>query len=102
VAAFHVSLELTGKLECPRGLLGLGTAPQQSLVMFAILIIVLAVAVIQGRRRDEASGLACAVGLVLGALFAVGSILSAPPLPPAPDKAYSEPLTICRPPFRTP
>jgi disulfide bond formation protein DsbB len=27
VAAFHVFLELTGKLECPSGVLGIGTAP---------------------------------------------------------------------------
>src|SRR5436853_4078529 len=28
VAVFHVYLELTGKLECPAGVLGIGTAPQ--------------------------------------------------------------------------
>ena len=28
-AAFHVYLELSGTLECPTGLFGLGTAPQQ-------------------------------------------------------------------------
>src|SRR5262249_45325113 len=30
VAAFHVYLEMTGKLECPAGVMGVGTAPQQS------------------------------------------------------------------------
>src|SRR6266704_5012252 len=30
VALFHVYLEQTGKLECPEGLLALGTAPKQS------------------------------------------------------------------------
>src|ERR687886_605295 len=37
VALFHVSLEVRGKLECPRGVLGLGTAPQQSLAAFALV-----------------------------------------------------------------
>src|SRR5687768_3826771 len=31
VACYHVFLELNGTLECPRGIFGWGTAPQQSL-----------------------------------------------------------------------
>src|SRR5437868_5534791 len=31
VALFHVYLELAGRLECPQGLFGWGTAPKQSL-----------------------------------------------------------------------
>src|SRR5713226_276723 len=31
VAVFHEYLELTGKLECPAGVMGVGTSPQQSL-----------------------------------------------------------------------
>jgi hypothetical protein len=30
VALLHVSLELAGQLKCPRGLLSLGTAPQEA------------------------------------------------------------------------
>jgi hypothetical protein len=37
VAVFHTWLEGSGKLECPPGLLGLGTAPQQSLIIFVLL-----------------------------------------------------------------
>src|SRR5262245_66543427 len=37
VAGFHVYLEQTGKLECPDGILGLGTAPQQGLAAQALL-----------------------------------------------------------------
>ena len=37
VAAFHVYLESIGKLECPAGLFGIGTAPQQSLPVLALL-----------------------------------------------------------------
>src|SRR5918911_608496 len=41
VALFHVWLEVRGKLECPAGVLGLGTAPQQSLVVFALVFALL-------------------------------------------------------------
>src|SRR5262245_61043536 len=34
IAGTHVNLERTGTLECPTGVLGLGTAPQQSLAAF--------------------------------------------------------------------
>src|SRR5437588_394700 len=41
VALWHVDLERTGKLTCPSGLFGLATAPQQSMVAFALLCAVL-------------------------------------------------------------
>ena len=37
VAAFHEYLVLAGKLECPGGLFGRGTAPAQSLALFVQL-----------------------------------------------------------------
>src|SRR5262249_12993545 len=43
VALFHVYLETAGKLECPEGVLGWGTAPQQSLAVFVVLTALLAV-----------------------------------------------------------
>jgi len=43
VAGFHEFLERTGKLECPAGIFGLGTAPQQSLALFMLLTCVLSV-----------------------------------------------------------
>src|SRR5712692_3215320 len=39
VAGWHVSLEVRGKLECPSGILALGTAPQQSLAAFVFLTV---------------------------------------------------------------
>src|SRR5947209_14635756 len=45
VAVFHVFLELNGTLECPAGLFGLGTVPQQSLLAFVLLTGLLALAV---------------------------------------------------------
>ncbi|HLG43084.1 MAG TPA: disulfide bond formation protein B, partial [Planctomycetota bacterium] len=37
VAAFHVSMEARGILECPRGVLGLGSSPLQSLLVFVLI-----------------------------------------------------------------
>jgi disulfide bond formation protein DsbB len=92
VAAFHEYLELAGKLECPSGLFGLGTAPQQSLVVFLVLTTVLAIAA----RRQPA---AVAGGAMLGAVLAWACIASAPAMPAAPTKPYDQPLEICRPPY---
>jgi disulfide bond formation protein DsbB len=92
VAAFHEYLEYSGKLECPQAILGLGTAPQQSLALFVLLTVVLA---ITARRQVAAAGLAVLLGLGL----AWACIASAPPMPPAPTKPYEQPLDICRPPF---
>jgi disulfide bond formation protein DsbB len=98
IAAFHVWLEFSGKLECPGGVLGIGTAPQQSLALFVVLTASLGIAVCVG--RSDGKSVACATGVLLGALFAVGSIASAPPLKPPPDAPYKEDLTTCRVPYR--
>ena len=92
LAAFHENLVLTGKLECPEALLGLGSAPLQSLLLFALLTLLLAIA---ARRQLAAAGAATILGLAL----AWASIASAPPMPPAPTKPYDQPPDICRPPF---
>ena len=93
VAAFHQYLVTSGKLECPSGLLGMGTAPLQSLVLFIALSVVVALGI--GRRLVPALG-AAAIGVAL----AVVCIASAPSMPPAPPEPYSDPLEICRPPYR--
>ncbi|HLJ10868.1 MAG TPA: disulfide bond formation protein B [Planctomycetaceae bacterium] len=96
VAAFHEYLVLTGVLECPKALLGLGTAPAQSLIIFVAL---LATVVAGAKRKPPVIGAA----LILGLLIAWGSIASAPPLPPAPKQPYdpaTQPLDMCRPVFR--
>jgi disulfide bond formation protein DsbB len=97
VAAFHVYLEATGKLECPAGVLGIGTAPQQSLA--ALVVLFLLVFAGAARSGGERKGAATAGAFVLGLLFAAGAIASAPPMPAAPTKAYETPLEVCRPPF---
>src|SRR5262245_27050363 len=96
VAAFHVYLELTGKLECPAGVFGWGTAPQQSLAALAVLLALLGV----GAVRGGPFGAAAAGAVVLGALLAVASVVSAPPPPQAPAKPYEQAPDVCRPPYR--
>jgi disulfide bond formation protein DsbB len=105
VAAFHVNLVRTGVLECPAGLLGLGSAPLQSLLVFSLLTLLLIAAPFAPGKGAEAPGMLArlVLALVLGGLMGVGCITSAPPLPPAPTKAYDpekEPLKGCRRPFR--
>jgi disulfide bond formation protein DsbB len=98
VALFHVSLELRGKLECPGGIFGLGSAPQQSLVMFvAIVAFLLLQAVRPGQESLSRSSLACAAAF--GAVMAIGSCIANPPMPEAPKQPYAKPPDICRPPF---
>jgi len=103
VAAFHQYLVWTDVLECPPGLLGQGTAPAQSLTIFVLLTVVLALAVIGG-PRDRQQLLSTMGAGVLGLALAWGSIISAPSLPPPPGNPYDpvkQPLDTCRPPYRT-
>lgn len=91
VACFHVYLELTGKLECPAGILGFGSAPQQSLAVFAVVIVLLLSDGVKGRSRRP---FALVGGLVLGGLLAAASCIANPPPAPSPTP------DICRPPVR--
>lgn len=93
VALYHVFLELMGKLECPPGIEGYGTAPQQSLAAFALLFVLLTLDAVRPRA---AGALATLGGMLLGGLFAVGAVLSTAPLPPPPPEAYEQPIDMCR------
>ena len=99
VALFHVSLELNGTLECPKGLLSVGTAPQQSALMFAALFTILLADEWGGAGSNVGKGFRLIPALALGALLAVASCVANPPLPRAPDRPYPEPPDICRPPY---
>lgn len=100
VAIFHVYLELAGTLECPSGLFGWGTVPQQSLGLFVLLVAALSAALAKGRTIQPVGRLPLTAAILLGALFFVGAIRSAPPLPPPPTQPYQPPLEKCRPPFQ--
>jgi disulfide bond formation protein DsbB len=100
VAVFHVSLELRGTLECPAGLLGIGTAPQQSCTVLALLFLLVAVGAVLSGGAGAVPWRAAGAAVVLGLLLAWGAVASSPPMPAPPTKAYETPLDICRPPFR--
>jgi hypothetical protein len=102
VGGFHVFLEVKGKLECPGGIFGLGSAPQQALAVQALLsVILLADALRPG--RPGTGPVTALFTLIVGGLLAYGSIASAPPLPRAPDKPYPEGrIEVCRPPYVAP
>jgi hypothetical protein len=102
VAFFHEFLEGKGALECPAGLLGLGTAPQQSLGVFLVLFVLVLADAVTGPVPAARRGLAVTGALVLGALLAVGSCVSNPPMPGAPREPYAGPPEICRPPYHIP
>jgi len=93
VALFHVSLEFNGKLECPPGMFGVGSAPQQSLAVFAVIALLLLLDVL-----TAVQWLALLASLVLGGLLAVASVIGNPPMKEGPKEPYKEKLDICRPP----
>lgn len=95
IAGYHCYLEYTGFLECPKGILGVGSAPQQSLVILVVLVALLLLDLC-GRR----SSLGIVAAMVLGGLFAFSGIKSTPKSPP-PSQAYLLPIDEdgCRRPF---
>ncbi len=98
VAVFHEYLEQTGKLECPAGILGLGTAPQQSLLALVILTTALILGVVRGGNNGGRKVVSTGAAIILGVLFAVAAVRSAAP-PKIPQEPYKETLDICRPPY---
>lgn len=98
VALFHEFLELKGTLECPLGIFGIGTAPQQSLAMFVVLFAILAADVL----RRQAAWTALSGVLLIGGLLAVASCTTNPPMPAPPAQPYPNEPEICRPPYRAP
>ena len=99
VAGFHVYLEATGKLECPKGILDIGSAPQQSLAALGSFALILLLATFPS-LQPNGGVLGGVVGIILGAGFAYGCIVSVQPPPPKPPRAYDPPeIKTCRPPY---
>jgi disulfide bond formation protein DsbB len=98
VALFHVGLEVRGALECPTGVLGLGTAPQQSLAGFVVLTAVLVVGSLAG-QTGSVPWRPLAAAVALGVTVAGLSLVANPPMPERPKRPYEAPPDICRPPF---
>jgi disulfide bond formation protein DsbB len=89
IAVWHCYLEGSGRLECPAGVFALGSAPQQSLAIYVILLGLLIAGLIADSGRRGADLAIGAGAIVLGILFAVGGIRSSPKTP-VPD--YTVPV----------
>jgi disulfide bond formation protein DsbB len=103
IASFHEYLVLADVLECPLGLLEIGTAPAQSLALFLLLSAILVTGVLVGYRRQTLPTSSLIFAVLLGLLLAWASIASSPPAPPIPKAPYDpakQPLEMCRPPYR--
>jgi disulfide bond formation protein DsbB len=96
VAAYHVSLEARGRMECPAGVTTVLSAPKESLLAFALL----ALALVHGTLISElpAHGWrTIGTALVLAAVILPACLFTvAMPAPPKPE-AYQSPPVICRP-----
>jgi hypothetical protein len=101
VAIWHEYLELVGKLECPAGIAGIGSAPQQSLTIIVLLFVVLLLDTHRSRVIPGSSFLATCGAVLLGFGLAFAGIKSVPP-PTIPTKAYEGTIDICRPPYHAP
>jgi disulfide bond formation protein DsbB len=100
VALFHEYLVVTGVLECPRGFLGLGTSPAQSLAIFTLTVTVVVAGVLARGSDPSSRAVSISGAAMLGLLLAWASIAGSPPLPPAPKAPYDpvkQPLDMCRP-----
>jgi Disulfide bond formation protein DsbB len=87
VAAFHTYLDMTGKLVCPKGMFGIGTTAQQSLVSFVLILACLVPGLVMDVRRKGLSLGPVVWGTLLGGAFAYGCIVSSPaPNMPPPEK----------------
>jgi disulfide bond formation protein DsbB len=94
VAIWHNYLEQTGKLECPLGLFDAGTAPQQSLAAFVVLVGLLLLDV--HRNIRELGPTAIVAPVLLGVVFTVA--VAPPKVSPGCKPDYTQPLNGCRPP----
>ena len=98
VAGFHVYLEATGKLECPKGIMDIGSAPQQSLAALGSFALILLLATFPS-LQPSGGVLGVFLGLIFGAGIAYGCIVSVPP-PPKRTAPYESPeIKTCRPPY---
>jgi len=82
VAAFHEYLIRTEVIECPPGLLSLGSLPTQSLVLFALMAALSALGLVKSQSDSLPRGAPIlAIGIAIGIAVAWASVASAPPIP---------------------
>ena len=97
IAGWHAWLEYDGKLECPKGLLEIGTAPQQSLAALGILTLLLLADSVRNTAGESYGVPTVLMALILGGAMAFGCIKTMPPVATPPKEAYEKPPDGCRP-----
>jgi disulfide bond formation protein DsbB len=97
VAIFHVTKEQQGAMECPAGVGGIGTAPQQSLAGGGLLTLLLVAAALRDGPSMTGRGIGLVGGALLGLLLAFAAVQSTSPTRPPSDDDYQKPPDICRP-----
>jgi hypothetical protein len=101
VALFHVNLEGTNVLECPNGIFDWGSAPRQSLCVYVVLAILVVIDLVaSGTLKVNAAP--AGVGILVGALLALGCANSNPPMNDPPKEAYRDKPDECRRPYVAP
>jgi hypothetical protein len=101
VAGFHTYLVGTGQLECPLGVGGVGPAPAQSLVIFALIVAALLYGFLTDVRANGFAPVILALGL--GGATAYGLVMPGVNPPAAEAKKPTEPgerVLMCRVPYR--
>jgi disulfide bond formation protein DsbB len=76
VAGYHAYLVHTGRMVCPDGVLGLGTAPDQSLASFVLVAAAALLGVVTAPQRGGRLALGVALSVVVGAALTWGSLAS--------------------------
>lgn len=97
IGGFHVAGEVRGAMECPAGLWGLGTAPQQAFAVQALMVVLLIVGFLRGRTVDDPGAFGLVAPLVVAVLLANVAMKTVSIPPPPPPEAYQNPPDGCRP-----
>ncbi|MBA2225021.1 MAG: disulfide bond formation protein B [Thermogemmata sp.] len=104
VALFHVWLGWTywprsqaaWYLACPEGIYGLGTAPQQSLAIFTLIMMFLLIGGLREVRKTHQEHATLLLAVILGAGIAAGCLLANPKMPD-PKPLPPGKLSTCQP-----
>jgi hypothetical protein len=98
IAGFHVWAEYDGKLECPKGIADIGTAPQQSAAALGLITLLLLIDSFRNTSGGAYGFPTILSALILGGAFAAGCIYTVPPMVTPPSEVYEKPPDGCRPP----
>jgi disulfide bond formation protein DsbB len=97
VAGFHNYLEYSEKMECPKGLLDIGTAPQQSLAALGVLTLLLLIDAIRNTSGGSFGVFTILLAVIVGGGAAYGGLQTTAMPPPPSKEAYEKPPEGCRP-----